>query len=240
MHSGTRIGIVGDFDARREAHLAIPKALAGAAGQPVEAVWVATDSVGIEPLAGFQGLWCAPGIPYRDAAGALRAIHFARTTGTPFLGTSGGFQYALLEYARECLGLSLADHQKTNPAAVMPLIAPLSCAMADVRARVRLMHGSKLRMAYGAAETVEEYHCSFGLNNRYRRLLAGGDLYVAAIDDHDEIHAVELDGHPFFVATLFQPELRSLAEGSPPNPLVNAFVAACRAAAERPAARAAG
>jgi len=87
---------------------------------------------------------------------------------------------------------------------------------------------------------VEEYHCSFGLNNRYRRLLAGGDLYVAAIDDQDEIHAVELGGHPFFVATLFQPELRSLAEGSPPNPLVNAFVAACRAAAGRQTAQTAG
>jgi CTP synthase (UTP-ammonia lyase) len=95
-------------------------------------------------------------------------------------------------------------------------------------------------LAYGVAETVEEYHCSFGLNNRYRRLLSGGDLYVAAIGDQDEIHAVELDGHPFFVATLFQPELRSLARGDPPNPLASAFVAACRAAAERPTAQSAG
>jgi CTP synthase (UTP-ammonia lyase) len=235
-----RIGIVGDFDAQRAAHLAIPRALAAAEEPSVEAVWIPTESVGREPLADFDGFWCAPGIPYRDDAGAQRAIRYARTNGTPFLGTSGGFQYALLEYARECLGLSLADHQKTNPAAAMPLIAPLSCALAGVRARVRLMHGSKIRAAYGAPETVEEYHCSFGLNNRYRRLLAGGDLYVGAIDDQDEIHAVELDGHPFFVATLFQPELRSLAEGSPPSPLVNAFVAACRAAAGRPAAQTAG
>lgn len=239
MHSGIRIGIVGDFDPQRVSHVAIPMALAAAAGPAVDAVWIPTDAVGTGPLADFDGFWCASGIPYRDADGALRAIRYARTTGTPFLGASAGFQYALLEYARECLGLPLADHQKTNPAAAIPLIAPLSCALAGVRARVRLMHGSKIRAAYGAAETVEEYHCSFGLNNRYRRLLVGGDLYVAAIDDQDEIRAVELDGHPFFVATLFQPELRSLAEGAP-NPLVNAFVAACRAGARRSAAKMAG
>ena len=57
--------------------------------------------------------------------------------------------------------------------------------------------------------------------------IAGRDVAVAAVDDQDEIRAVEVDGHPFFVATLFQPELSALAEGAPPNPLVHAFVAVC-------------
>ena len=75
--------------------------------------------------------------------------------------------------------------------------------------------------AYGKPESVEEYHCSFGLNGRYRRLLEGHGLFVTAIDDQHEIRAVELDGHPFFVATLFQPELH------PGAPLVQALVAEC-------------
>src|SRR6185436_10754648 len=91
-----------------------------------------------------------------------------------------------------------------------------------VKARVRFSVGSRLRAAYRAAESIEEYHCSFGLNGRYRRLLEGRDLYIAAVDDQDEVRAVELDGHPFFVATLFQPELRTGA-----NPLVAAFLAVC-------------
>jgi len=48
------------------------------------------------------------------------------------------------------------------------------------------------------------------------------------VDDQDEVRAVEIDSHPFFVATLFQPEMRSAEAGSPANPLVNAFAAACR------------
>ena len=84
----------------------------------MEATWVSTDSVGSgESLAEFDGLWCVPGMPYRSADGAISAIRYARTSGYPFLGTSAGFQYALIEYARDVLGLTEADHQKTNPKA---------------------------------------------------------------------------------------------------------------------------
>ena len=61
---------------------------------------------------------------------------------------------------------------------------------------------------------MEEYHCSFGLNGRYRRLIESGPLCVGAVDDQHEIRAVELDGHPFFVATLFQPEMSATVESA--------------------------
>ena len=88
------------------------------------------------------------------------------------------------------------------------------------------MEGSHLRNAYRAAESMEEYHCSFGLNGRYRRLIESGPLCVSAVDDQQEIRAVEMDGHPFFVATLFQPEMSAAAESAgsgirgcvPPSP----------------------
>jgi CTP synthase (UTP-ammonia lyase) len=229
MHPAIRIALVGDFNQAQKAHQAIPKALGTASEGPVEGVWVPTDSVGKgESLPGFDGIWCVPGIPYRNTDGALTAIRHARISHAPFLGTSAGFQYALIEYARHALGFGGADHQKSCPNAAMPLISPLGCALAGVKARVRFTDGSIIRKAYGTPQSVEEYHCSFGLNGRYRRLMESGPLYVSAIDDQDEIRAVELDGHPFFVATLFQPEMRSAAEGSPANPLVGAFVKACR------------
>jgi CTP synthase (UTP-ammonia lyase) len=162
-------------------------------------------------------------MPYRSAEGAISAIRYARTAHVPFLGTSAGFQYALIEYARHVLGLAEADHQKTNPRAAIPLIVPLGCGLAGVKARVRFRDGCLLRNAYGAAESTEVYYCSYGLNGRYRRLIESGPLCVSALDDQDEIRAVEMDGHPFYVATLFQPEM---AEG--PNPLVGAFAAACQ------------
>jgi len=162
-------------------------------------------------------------MPYRSADGAISAIRYARTSHLPFLGTSAGFQYALIEYARHVLGLTDADHQKSNPKAALPLISPLTHGLAGVQARVRFMEGSHLRNAYGKPESVEEYHCSFGLNGRYRRLIESGPMCVSAVDDQHDIRAVELDGHPFFVATLFQPEMSAT-----PNPLVGAFVKACQ------------
>jgi CTP synthase (UTP-ammonia lyase) len=223
MHSAIRVGLLGEFNEQQKAHHAIPRALATASEGGVETTWVSTDSVEKgESLAEFDGLWCVPGMPYRSADGAISAIRFARTSHLPFLGTSAGFQYALIEYARHVLGLTDADHQKSNPRAAIPLIVPLGCALAGVKARVRFMAGSHLRNAYRAAESTEEYHCSFGLNGRYRRLIESGPMCVSAVDDQDEIRAVEMDGHPFFVATLFQPEMAAT-----PSPLVAAFVAAC-------------
>jgi CTP synthase (UTP-ammonia lyase) len=223
MHSGIRIALVGDFNDQQKSHLAIAKALAAVPEGAATGVWIPTDSIGkVESLAEYDGIWCVPGMPYRSADGALAAIRYARISRTPFLGTSAGFQYALIEYARNVLGFADADHQKTNPKAAMPLISPLGCALAGMKGRVRFTAGSQLQKAYRVAESVEHYHCSFGLNGRYRRLVEGGHLYVAAVDDQQEIRAVELDGHPFFVATLFQPEMGAL-----PNPLVGAFAAAC-------------
>ena len=115
-------------------------------------------------------------------------------------------------------GSTEADHQKINPRAAIPLISPLGVGLAGVKARVRFMEGTHLRNAYRAAESIEEYHCSFGLNGRYRRLIESGPLCVSAVDDQQEIRAVELDGHPFFVATLFEPEM-----SAGPNPLVGGF-----------------
>jgi CTP synthase (UTP-ammonia lyase) len=224
MHSAIRVGLLGEFNHQQKAHDAIPKALAAVSEGGVETTWVSTDSVHEgASLTEFDGLWCVPGMPYRSAEGAISAIRFARTSQVPFIGTSAGFQYALIEYARHVLGLTEADHQKINPGAAIPLIAPLVVGLAGVKARVRFTAGSHLRKAYGAAQSTEEYHCSFGLNGRYRRLIESGTLCVSAVDDQDEIRAVELEGHPFFVATLFQPEMAVM-----PSPLVTAFVAACR------------
>jgi CTP synthase (UTP-ammonia lyase) len=224
MHSSIRVGLLGEFNGQQKAHQAIPKSLAAVSEGGVETTWVSTDSVDKgESLAEFHGLWCVPGMPYRSADGAISAIRYARTSHLPFLGTSAGFQYALIEYARHVLGLTEADHQKINPRAAIPLISPLAVGLPGVKARVRLLEGTHLRNAYRVAESTEEYHCSFGLNGRYRRLIESGPMCVSAVDDQQEIRAVELDGHPFFVATLFEPEM---SPGS--NPLVAAFVAACR------------
>lgn len=229
-----RVGLVGDYDPEVKAHVAIPEALALASiaeGRAVEADWVETSSLGDDPcgrLARFDALWCVPASPYANTEGALGAIRFARERGVPFLGTCGGFQHAVIEYARNVLGHAGAEHAETSPGAEMPLVAPLACALVGARGRVHFAAGSRVREIYGAGEAVEEYNCSYGFNPRYLSLLEGGGMSVTGADEEGGVRAVELPGHPFFVATLFQPE-RS-ACGGRPHPLVRAFV---RAAAGR-------
>jgi CTP synthase (UTP-ammonia lyase) len=216
------------------AHLAIPKALALAANETAsdfEAAWLATETIAQhrERLASFDALWCVPGSPYRSMEGALLAIQFAREQGCPFLGTCGGFQHALIEYARNVLGFAAADHAESNPTATVPLIAPLSCSLVGATGAIKLRADSRIRRIYGKEEAVEQYHCSFGLNARYQSLLASGEMHVTGQDAEGQPRVVELAGHPFFIATLFQPE-RSASSGIV-HPLLRAYVQAASSSA---------
>ena len=223
-----RIGLIGDRDARVVAHVAIPRALelaADASGIAVTPEWLPTERLtDASQLAAFGGLWCVPASPYRSMDGALRGIRFARERQVPFLGTCGGFQHAVIEYARNVLGWADAEHAETAPGAARAVIAPLACSLVEATAGVRLVAGSRLAAAYGAAEASEGYHCSYGLNPGFEAALTRGPLRVSARDAAGEVRAVELDGHPFFVATLFQPE-RAALRGEVP-PAVAAFVGA--------------
>jgi CTP synthase (UTP-ammonia lyase) len=226
-----RIALVGDFSPAVVAHRAIPLALAlsgRSIGREVRGEWLHTADLaraGAESLASFAGVWCVPASPYADDAAALGAIRFARETPRPFLGTCGGFQYALVEYARNVLGMADADHAETAAPGRTLVISRLSCPLVEVTGRVHLRAGSTLRRIYAADGAEEGYHCSYGVNPQMVRMCEPpGRMRVAATDDAGEVRAIELDGHPFFIATLFQPE-RSGLKGDP-HPLVTAFVAA--------------
>lgn len=228
-----RIALVGDYDATVPAHQAIPRALAlaeEALKAPIAFRWLPTEAIdGDAVLAPFDAVWCVPASPYRSMEGALRAVRFARMRPRPFLGTCGGFQHAVVEYARGVLGWADAYHAESSPDAARPVIAPLACPLVEVTDRVRLRPGSRIATAYGANEAEEGYRCRYGLNPAFRAALLSGPLRVAAEDDAGEVRALELDGHPFFVATLFQPERAALTGRLPP--LVTAFAKAALAQA---------
>jgi CTP synthase (UTP-ammonia lyase) len=228
-----RIGLVGDFNGEVPAHRAIPHALALAAndlGRAVGPTWLPTEAIRDESgLAHFDGLWCVPGSPYRSIEGALRAIRFAREQGRPFLGTCGGFQHAILEFARDVLGWEDAEHAETAPDAERPVVTPLACALVEASDAIRFVPGSRIAAAYGLSEATERYRCRYGINPAFQAELLAAGLRVAAVDAAGEVRAVELEGHPFFVATLFQPERAALTGALPP--LVGAFVKAAAVAA---------
>lgn len=224
------IALVGDHDAVVTAHQAIPQALAlaGAAlGLAVAPQWISTTQLtqaAPTTLAAYDGVWCVPASPYRSMDGALSAIRFAREQQRPFLGTCGGCQHALLEYFRHVLGLAQAEHLESSPGASIPLIAPLQCALIECAETVELAPGSRLRALYGRTQVEEQYHCRYGLNPEFEHLLQGGPLRIVGRAAGGAVRAVELEGHPFYVATLFQPE-RSALRGEV-HPLIRGFVQA--------------
>jgi CTP synthase (UTP-ammonia lyase) len=220
------IGLIGDYNPEVPAHRAIPVALklAGEAlGVEPAFQWVATETVADSTLlSGFDGFWCVPASPYRSMHGALLAIRYARENGIPFLGTCGGFQHAVVEYARNVLGWADADHAETAPFAKRLVVSPLQCSLVEATQRLKLVPGSRLAAAYGALEAIEEYRCRYGLNPEFQAELLSGPLQVSARDENGDVRAIELSPHPFYVATLFQPE-RAALKGKLP-PLVEAFV----------------
>ncbi len=231
MNATTRVGLIGDYDATVPAHVAIPMALRLAGdevGVSVEFDWIATDEiVDTSRLQDFNGLWCVPASPYRSMAGALIAIRFARENRRPFLGTCGGFQHAIIEYARNVLGWTDAEHAETAPHAARPVITPLACALVEATDAIHFRSGSRIASHYGCEQSAERYRCRYGLNPEFQEALVSGPLRIGARDAAGEVRAVELDGHPFFLATLFQPERAALQKHVPP--LVAAFVRSCGA-----------
>jgi CTP synthase (UTP-ammonia lyase) len=235
-----QIGLIGDYDVEKVAHGAIPQALALAAaslGCEVATTWLPTarlaelaspDTPATAALAAelrpYHGLWCVPGSPYEDMAGALAGIRYAREQRVPFLGTCGGFQHALLEYFRNVLGAHEADHLESNSAAALPLIAPLTCSLVGGSGTIVLEPGTGAHAIYGQQEIVEAYNCSYGFNAGYEHMLADGALRITGRDELGEARVIELDGHPLFIGTLFQPERSALAGRL--HPLIAAYLAA--------------
>jgi CTP synthase (UTP-ammonia lyase) len=210
-----RLALVGDRSPAVKAHARIT-ALGGALGpagsEPIEAYWLHSTTIdGPGDLAGFDGVWVVPGCPYANPAGVLDAIEHARRTGTPLLGTCGGFQHLLLEFARNVCGIRSASSAEEHPDADELLIIPLECSLLGEEETV-------------SGRSAERYFCRYGLNLDYLPALIGHGLIVSGTDRQGGPRMVELPHHPFFVGALFQPELSS--DPTWVHPLIAAFGAA--------------
>src|SRR5262249_37975444 len=230
MKGEVEVAWIGEPDPGVSAHRAIPLALdptAKTTGLDVRPPWIHTTTIpdpADDFLSSYHGVWCVPASPYASTDGALRAIRYAREMHIPFLGTCGGFQHAVLEYARHVLGWSAADHAETDPSATLAIITPLSCALVERDGQIRLVSGSRAAELCGTLELREEYHCSYGLNPTYEADLEGSGLRVTGRDPAGEARVVELERHPFYLATLFQPERSGLPHEY--HPLIGGFVIA--------------
>jgi CTP synthase (UTP-ammonia lyase) len=236
---GVRIALIGDRRETVRAHVMIPVALehAGRAlSVPVSSEWIATRALGSDTaahlLSPFDAIWCVPASPYENADGALAAIGFAREQRVPVLGTCGGFQHTVLEFARNVLGMRDAEHEESCADGKVLAIAALACALRGTSDTVHLVRGSRLATMYGRDTVEERFNCGFGVAPSLVSRLAERGFRVAATSGEGEVYALELYGHPFYLGTLFQPELSTSADR--PSPPVQELV---RMAAQHRSAR---
>jgi CTP synthase (UTP-ammonia lyase) len=129
----------------------------------------------------------------------------------------------VIEHVRNVLGFEGAGNQEFDRDAEHLAITELACSLAGREDVVRFVEGSFLAACYGATESIEPFRCSYGLNDDFRLQLEDAGLVVSALGDEGEARAVELRGHPFFVAVLYVPQAQSRDE---PHPLIRSFVGA--------------
>jgi CTP synthase (UTP-ammonia lyase) len=220
--------ILGEHDPDSETHRATDAAIRHSLVElqnELSVRWISTATIEETDVLQAHGLWVAPGSPYKNLPRAIQAIRVARENLVPCLGTCGGFQHMILEFARNVLGFADAEHAEYDPDASRLFISALSCSLVGLELRVRLQPHTTARTLYGSDEIVERYYCTFGVNPEYSEALTeNGALVISGRDLNGEIRIIEIPNHPFFVGTLFVPQARSVE--LMPHPLVSGFLRA--------------
>jgi CTP synthase len=235
------IGIVGKYVDLPDAYLSVVESLRHGAAQndlDLDLRWVPSDELTGMLASGYlddlDGIVVPGGFGYRGVEGKIAAIRYARENNIPFLGLCLGLQCAVIEFARNVLGLEGANSSEFDPTAPHPVI-DLMLSQQDVEDKggtmrlglypARLGEGTKVRALYGEELIYERHRHRWEVNNRYRKDLEAAGLALSGVSpDGSLVEFIELPEHRFFVATQAHPEFKSRPDD--PHPLFSGLVAA--------------
>lgn len=227
-----KIGVIGEFKKDSETHYKLNEALKHVEAlipETIDISWVDTEAVISEKgkiVRNFDGIWSAPGSPFKSLEGSLLAIRIAREENIPHLGTCAGFQHTIIEIARNILGVEYAQHEEHAPDSSALFISRLACSLAGKKLRINLEKGTLAEEAYGAGSVEENYYCNFAVNPDFKEKLKIKEITWSGIDDEGEWRILELPENDFFISTLFVPQTRSPPEN--PHPLIKKFIQAAQ------------
>ncbi len=244
-----RIALVGKYVQLEDAYLSVSEALRHAASLQdgrVQVEWIDSESLEsggedevARQLGGVDGILIPGGFGGRGIEGKIRAAQFAREHQVPYLGICLGMQVAVAEFARNVAGMDGANSTEFDIETPYPVIdlLPEQKEVADLGGTMRLgadpikLHAeSRALEMYGEAVIYERHRHRYEVNNRLRKRLtnladgSAGLRVSGTSPDERLVEVIELDGHPFFVASQFHPEFKSRPER--PAPLFRSFVAA--------------
>ncbi len=236
-----KIGLIGKYNELPDAYKSIYEAFvhSGAANEclvnviPIHSERLESDELE-STLNGLDGVLVAPGFGERGIEGKIRAIEYVRKNNIPFFGICLGMQCAVVEYARNVIGLSKAASTEVKPKTTHPVID-----LMDDQKSIRTMGGTmrlgaykcKLERssiaykAYGRSEILERHRHRFEFNNKYLDQFKEAGMVMSGVNPVTGlVEIIELKNHPFFLAVQFHPELKSTVER--PHALFVAFIKA--------------
>ena len=238
-----RIGLVGKYNKLPDAYKSINESFvhAGATNEckvevePIHAEALEVIDNVSEALSHLDGVLVAPGFGERGIEGKINAIRHLRENGIPFFGICLGLQCAVVEFARNVMGLEDAYSTEMKPDAAHPVI-DLMPDQKNIRMKGGTMRlgayacdikeGSLAYQAYQTPLIYERHRHRYELNNEYLRDFESKGLIASGVNPETKlVEVMELTNHPFFLGTQYHPELKSTVER--PHPLFVAFVKAC-------------
>lgn len=219
------IALVGKYTHLQDSYISHVEAFRHAGAQAnvrVNIRWVESEDLeknGVRSLEGAQGILVPGGFGERGIEGKIRAIQYAREHGIPFQGVCLGFQLATIEFARNVLGLEGANSSEFDPKTSYPVVdlLPEQQGVEDMGATMRLGahevvigEGSKAHELYGGTPVYERHRHRYEINPAFLSKLEGAGLrYVGRSEDGRRMDILELEGHPYFLASQFHPEFKS-------------------------------
>lgn len=209
-----KIAIIGDYHQNEESHRLIMESIKEVSEEiqsELHAQWIMSDALDVseEHLKLFDGFWFSPGSPYKDAKNVLSAIQYARENGVPALGTCAGFQHMVIEFARNVLDLYGADSEENDAECADAVITKLSCTLMNKKEPLEISDSNSiLARTVGGNELIGEYRCNYGFHEAYRSAFQNSDRIAAIVESKNGyFRGFELKEHPFYIGTLFIPQL---------------------------------
>ena len=244
------IALVGKYVDLTESYKSLSEALIHAGihtGVGIKINYVDSESIennGTAALVGMDAILVPGGFGKRGVEGKIKAIRYARENKVPYLGICLGMQLAVIEYARDVVGLEGAHSTEFDPASPHPVIALItewqdrdgSVEQRDENSNLGgtmrlggqecvLRTGSVVQQVYGAERIIERHRHRYEVNNHYLPRIEAAGMRVSGVSAKGELcEVIELPGHPWFVGCQFHPEFTSTPRAG--HPLFNAFVRA--------------
>lgn len=241
--SKVTIGLIGKYVELQDAYKSILESFvhAGAMNeckvqvQYIHSEFITADNVG-EKLGNLDGLLVAPGFGHRGIEGKITAVKYAREKGLPFFGICLGMQMAVIEFARNILGIKDAHSAEMFPECTEPVIDMMEeqkkISMKGGTMRLgsyacEIKKGSLANQIYESELVNERHRHRYEFNNKYLEQFEKNGMIASGLNPQTGlVEIMEIENHPFFIGVQYHPELKSTVEN--PQPIFVHFVAAAK------------